>query len=552
MKLLDSLTSSQRLKLRVISWIYSLGIKVEKHQFKKGTSNTKVLKRPFTPGQDEPKKLRFNKYKIERWSKYIPGVELATPFLIPVSHMPAIGYTVRTVLAKLLLEISYTVKSNLSPKGILSLRDSESPFIVADKEDIWISDQQFALRVVQGASPQTIRKALADDRVLARLDKDLLYKLTGNADYDVICQRIFVLDYSIFEGLQAKENFLSVAPQALFFQPDGNALLQPIAISLSGEDDNMYTPLDSKEAWIFAKLAVLQCEVIYMPLINHVVEAHLWMDPVIIATDFHLPQGHPVHSLMQHHFKVNYAINKVAYYLLLKPRAFFDEVSQYSQPDILELLRRGVTNFHISKRIVPADIEERNVDSIGYYPYRDDTRLLWAALKTYVESYLKIYYPAMQVEHDTFLQNWRARIKKELGIDDSLSLTDLLTAILFNVYDHNIHQNSIVDAYLDPYHATALLGTIPKSKQEVTEAFLYKCLADVKSKVGRGCLIRAITAQTEVFAPPVYDDPELNKVNDALRASLKAIEEKLTENNNNRIKPYTSVYPSKIDNSIKI
>lgn len=553
LKELKSFTFSQKLKLKVSHFLYSLNLEVEKAQFKRGKRRTKKRKTPFKPGNDKPARPNYTKYKIHSWSKFIPGISISTPWLIPVSHLPGIGYSLRTAIGHTLLHISYTFKSRFNKDGLLGLKDIKSPFVSFNRDDIWISDKDFALRAVQGPSPQVIRKSKTDDRVLSRISRELLEQLTGLADFESICSRLFIIDYSLFEGIKSKDGFAVGAPQALFFQSPDDVLLKPIAISISKEDPNIYTASDAKEAWTYAKLSFLQNEVLYMPLITHVVEAHLWMDPVIIATDFYLPQGHPIHALLRDNFKGNYAINKMAYFLLLKPKALFDQISQFRYPEIFEIVRRGFYNFSINKRIVPADFKQRDVNEITYYPYRDDVSLLWDALRQYVENYLHVFYPSeIEMDADPHLREWKASIKKELKIDESTSLADLITAILFNVYDHNIHQNSIVKHYLDPYHATALTGKIPQDKSEITEDFLFDSLGDIKSKMGRGYLIRVITDQTEVFSPATFDDPALNQVTNQLQKSLQTIEETIRMKNRQRIEPYTSAYPSKIDNSIKI
>lgn len=482
----------------------------------------------------------------------VPGINLPTPLFIPLSHSVPPGYLARTAISYALLNTSYTFKSQFSKKGLMKLKEIKSPFIVFKGEKTWISDEDFSMRVVQGPSPQNIRKAALNDNILTKTNKDLLYQLTGMEDESVY-SRLYILDYSIFEGLKTKKGFIAVAPQTLFFQSPDKELLKPIAIVLNPEDPTIYTPLDNEAAWILAKNLVLQQEVLYMPLINHVVESHLWMDPVIIATDFCLPKGHPLNSLLSDHLKGSFAINKMAYYLLLKPKGFFDQISQFTYPEVQELVKRGLKNFNIHKRIVPDDITERDVEGIVYYPYRDDVKLIWDALKKYVTNYLDYFYPEQKnLDEDKYLKKWRSRIKNELGIEDSVSTPDLITAILFNIYDHNIQQNSIVDYYLNPFHAIALVGTIPASKSEITEELLFEFLSDIKSKVGRGILIRAITDQTEVYAPVKFDNANLNKISDDFQKAIKEIEETIIQKNKSRLKPYTAACPSNIDNSIKI
>lgn len=550
MEKINSFTFVQNCKLKIASSLYRLNLFIEKIQFQ---NNASKIKTNTLPSKTDSTKIKFYTYKTTSWSTLIPGINISTPKYLPTKHFTGIGYALRTLIAFVLLRLSYTFKGTFTKEKLLNLNNLKSPFFSFDNNNIWISDKDFALRTLQGPSPQTIRKIRKYDWILSKISDDLLIELTGINDLDLIYTELYIVDYSIFEGLKTKNNFQIGAPQALFFQDSNKEILIPIAISITKEDNNLYTPLDSTEAWTYAKLSFLQNEVLYMPLINHVVESHLWMDPVIISTDFYLPKQHPVYNLVYPHLKGNFAINKLAYLLLLKPKAFFDQFSQYSNSEICKLLKKGLEEFTINKKILPKDIELRGVENIKYYPYRDDALMIWEALSSYVENYLNLFYTTEnEISKDEYLIKWKINIKHELNINSDVSLPILLTTILFNIYDHNIHQNSLVEYYTNPFIATPLLGNLPQNKNEITEAFLFKSHEDIKSKIGFGFLIKIISAQTEVFSAEKFDSLLLNKPAEDLKECFLNIEKTIVCRNTNRIRPYTSALPSKIDNSIKI
>lgn len=550
MEKIHSFTLIQSLKLKFSAFLYNLNLIIEKNQFKNNSTKTK---RNTIPSKTVSTKIKFYTYKTTSWSTKIPGINISTPKYLPTKHLLGIGYTLRTLIAFALFRISYTFKGTFTKEMLLNLNNLKSPFFNFDSNNIWISDKDFALRTLQGPSPQNIRKIKKDDWILSKISNDLLIELTGINDLDLIYTELYIVDYSIFEGLKPKNNFPIGAPQALFFQDVNKEILIPIAISITKEDDNLYTPLDSEEAWIYAKLSFLQNEVLYMPLINHVVESHLWMDPIVISTDFYLHKKHPIHNLLYSHLKGNFAINKLAYLLLLKPKAFFDQFSQYTNSGTCKILKKGFEEFTINKKILPKDIKIRGVENIKYYPYRDDALLIWEALSNYVENYLDLFYTTEnEISSDEYLNKWRRNVEQELNISSDVSLPILLTTILFNIYDHNIHQNSLLEHYTNPFIATPLLGNVPQNKNEITEAFLFESHADVKSKIGLAFLIKIITAQTEVFSAEKFNSLPLNKPANDLQESFARIENTILNRNKNRIKPYTSVLPSKVDNSIKI
>jgi hypothetical protein len=336
--------------------------------------------------------------------------------------------------------------------------------------------------------------------VYEKLSEDLFFKLPGlNRKCDAL-ENLFFVDFQILKGLKTKTGYYLESPQALFFQDSGEKLLKPIAIALSVENETLYTPLDNKEAWIFAKQAVLAAEILIMPLNAHLVESHLWMDPIIVATDKKLPMVHPIRELLYAHFEGTIAINKLAYHLLLKPKAFFDQISVYPFEEINKIVKKSLNEFKMENKILPKNFLNRNIFNISYYPYRDDLLLIWEAISNYVEAYLKFYYKKNDdLVNDEFVLGWRNMIEVEIGLDKSISLGDLLSSIIFNVFEHNLQQNSLLDENLDPRTGKLKLDKVPNHKDEITEEFLFNCVGGLKYIVSKGLLMWLISDQTNII-----------------------------------------------------
>src|SRR6478672_2592810 len=126
MEKIRSFTFTQNCKLKFASLIYHLILFIERKQFKKNlTRKPQVNEVSF---QQLNKKKRYYTYPISSWSKEISGINITTPKYIPLKHLPGIGYTLRTFISILFMNISYSIKGKLNKEKLLNIHHIKSPF----------------------------------------------------------------------------------------------------------------------------------------------------------------------------------------------------------------------------------------------------------------------------------------------------------------------------------------------------------------------------------------------------------------------------------------
>jgi len=123
--------------------------------------------------------------------------------------------------------------------------------------------------------------------------------------------RVFIQDYRILDGVPLLEGKWITAPIILFYINEEDKFL-PVAIQLyqqpNSEWNPIYTPKDG-DAWLYAKIAVGCADFGYFEAITHYGKTHFFTEPIIIATARNLALNHPVHLLLQPHFKYHLGIN---------------------------------------------------------------------------------------------------------------------------------------------------------------------------------------------------------------------------------------------------
>jgi len=154
----------------------------------------------------------------------------------------------------------------------------------------------------------------------------------------------------------------------------------------------------------------------------HRLLTHATVEPFIIATKRQLSAMHPIHKLLEPHFKDNMQINALARSVLLNARGILETTlfpgkyamelssSIYSEwrftdqalPN--ELVRRGMASMHPWTRDLRLLVED--------YPYAVDGLDVWRAIDDWVRSYCAHFYSSdAAVAADAELQAWWAEVR---------------------------------------------------------------------------------------------------------------------------------------------
>ena len=231
--------------------------------------------------------------------------------------------------------------------------------------------------------------------------------------------------------------------------------------------------------------------------------------------------------------------------------------------------------------------ELRGVDAsrLPEFPFRDDTLLLWDAIRDFVGAYLARYYTSDQdVREDFELQAWVQEItspeaaafqglsgltfvdgpKGKVARIDSLDyLVEMVSLMVYTAGPQHANVNYAqypMMSYLPSVSGTAYAPPPTSAAVANAEAEYLKVLAPLDValyQLSFGYLLSSVQYDTfgtysENPRRPYFADEEAEKASIDFRLALNRIEAEIRKRNESRPLPYENQLPSMIPNSISI
>ena|GEM_PF-1177021 len=314
------------------------------------------------------------------------------------------------------------------PRPIVNLDDFAALFPVIPLPQIsetFQADSVFARMRVAGPNPVVIERVMALDNRFP-VTNEHYQSVMGKKDSLGAAEqegRLYLADYAIFDEAAngtyfAGQKYL-YAPLALFAVPRPNQrsrLLVPVAIQCGqkpGADNPIFTPKNGTH-WLLAKTIVQIADANFHELITHLGRTHMFIEPLVIATQRQLAARHPLGILLRPHFEGTLAQNSRVPVELVNPGGPVDRLLGATLDTSRAFTVGGVHSYPFNDSMLPDTLNRRGVDDrnlLPDYPYRDDALLLWYAIHQWVKGYLNIYYRSdADVEGDSELQNWLSEL----------------------------------------------------------------------------------------------------------------------------------------------
>ena len=280
----------------------------------------------------------------------------------------------------------------------------------------WRDDRYLAWSLVAGVNPMQLAlcECLPDDLRIPSAQVAPLLPAGLSFDQAMARGRVFLADFSAVEGLACLPGRYLAAPRLVLVLGDGGEL-RPVAITLRPQRDpkrpaTVFTPLDSEWDWLGARAWVQNAANHTHQAIYHLMETHLIAEVASVSMRRNLAPVHPLYALLEPHMRECVGINEEARTLLLGRGGLVDRSMSAGGRGLVELIRRAWPTWRWSARTLEADLEGRGLASsatLPEYPYRDDARLVHAALRRYVTTYVEACYAEdREVVEDGELQAW--------------------------------------------------------------------------------------------------------------------------------------------------
>ncbi|XP_058071083.1 linoleate 13S-lipoxygenase 2-1, chloroplastic-like [Magnolia sinica] len=316
----------------------------------------------------------------------------------------------------------------------------------------WLKDEEFARQTLAGLNPISIQ-LVTEFPFVSKLDpkiygppKSAITKehincaIKGHMTADEALERkkLFMIDYHdlllpYVNKVRELEGTTLYGSRTLFFLlPDGT--LRPIVIELTRPPSptqpqwkKVFTPghhNTNSWLWKFTKAHVCAHDSGYHQLISHWLRTHCCIEPYIIAANRQLSTMHPIHRLLQPHFRYTMEINAFARHDLINgdgiiqksfsPKKYCMELSSVAYDQLwrfdmealpADLIRRGMA-------VEDPTAEHGLKLTIEDYPYANDGLLIWSAIKQWVSDYVTHYYPDnSKVSSDRELQAFWTEVR---------------------------------------------------------------------------------------------------------------------------------------------
>ncbi|PKA66701.1 putative linoleate 9S-lipoxygenase 5 [Apostasia shenzhenica] len=317
------------------------------------------------------------------------------------------------------------------------------PQVIAVDQFAWRTDEEFAREMLAGMNPLVIRRLLAFPPVgkVGRPSSISPSHIENNLDGLTIQQaldenRIFILDHHDYLMPYLRRiNALgqcTYASRTLLLRRDGGTL-KPLVIELSLPGEGLHTEINrvfrpaahGTEAalWQLAKAHVSINDSGYHQLISHWLHTHAAVEPFIIATRRQLSVMHPVHRLLQPHFKDTLHINSLARSVLLNAGGILEKTMSPAKFAV-ELSSAVYHSWRFDDQALPSDLLNRGVAVedpsrpagvrllLEDYPYAADGLDVWCAIQSWVSSFCSHFYPSdAAVAGDDELRAWWTEVR---------------------------------------------------------------------------------------------------------------------------------------------
>ncbi|KAI5315368.1 hypothetical protein L3X38_044544 [Prunus dulcis] len=330
------------------------------------------------------------------------------------------------------------------------------PQMIAENEFAWKDDEEFGRQMLAGINPARIRSLeifppQSKNGMVSSIEPSHIeHNLEGMTLAQAMNNwRIFILDHHDYlipflRKINTKDVCTYASRTLLFLKSD--ATLKPIAIELSfpgfaeGQEISwVFTPARQGEAaalWHYAKAHVAVNDTVYHQLVSHWLHTHAVVEPFIIATRRQLSGMHPIHWLLDPHFKDTMHVNALARSMLINSGGILEK-TLFSAELSMELSAELYKEWRFDEQALPADLLKRGMaiedpdpdNPTGVqllfqdYPYGSDGLEIWSAIQAWVTDFCMLFYTDDEsVRSDEEIQAWWSEIQN-VGHGDKSSET---------------------------------------------------------------------------------------------------------------------------------
>uniref|UniRef100_A0A8C4YGL1 Arachidonate epidermal lipoxygenase 3 n=1 Tax=Gopherus evgoodei TaxID=1825980 RepID=A0A8C4YGL1_9SAUR len=444
----------------------------------------------------------------------------------------------------------------------------------------WREDTFFGYQFVNGVHPMMIRRCKELPCNFPVTPAMVASSLGESSSLQAELEKgnIFLADYKILEGIPANtingyQQYIAAPLCLLHLQPSGE--LVPIAIQLSqcpGPDSPIFLPSDSEWDWILAKTWVRYAEFLVHESNSHLLLTHLIDEAFTLATLRQLPMCHPLFKLLLPHTRYTLHVNVLARTLLLRRGGHIERGMGSGIEGTKVLMAKGMSCLTYASLCLPDDIQERGVDCIPNYYYRDDGLKIWSAIESFVSGIVRHYYHSdAHVLADCELQAWADEIFREgfLGNEASgfpssqQSIPELIKYLTMWIYCCSARHAALNNGQYElgawmPNFPASMRNPPPQAKGTSSLESYLDTIPEVNSTsiaifvLWIICCEPGDSRSLGTYPDEHFTEEEPKRLIKAFQGRLAQISQEIQERNKSLPIPYRYLDPLQIENSTSI
>ena len=339
------------------------------------------------------------------------------------------------------------------------------------------------------------------DTLPFKVDDEIVRKLTTKSLRSLHARgRLFIADHSYQANYTRVQGRFTAACTAYFYIHPLSGDLLPLAIKTNVGRDLIYTPLDSEQDWLLAKI-MFNVNDLFHGQILHLGSVHAVAEIVHEAALRTLSVKHPVRAYLDNSecptpllwvSGVNllpvmyeaYAIRPVGLQVLFNPGGLFDRNFALGSVAVIQF----VADFYqtvagpFQANYLHRSLVDRGLVDCSYgpglksFPFAEDAETIVDSLREFATAFVDAYYASDRVlSQDSELQAWVSEANTAAKVIDfpaaplkqKKTLIDILThlAYLTGVAHHTLNSGSpAASAGVLPFHPMALYKPMPTEK----------------------------------------------------------------------------------------
>jgi arachidonate 15-lipoxygenase len=437
----------------------------------------------------------------------------------------------------------------------------------------WDLDRTFTWQRIGGVNPMTLTRIRAMPPNVAIGEKEYARAIGGTDSLAAALAegRLFACDYTMLHGAKCGTTFGRAkwlpAPYAVFASVNG--ALKPVAIQIGPTPGDPIAVPGDGNAWRIAKLAVQVGDANHHETVVHLGRTHMVMEAVTLAMRRQIAERHPLHRLIAPHTDYTLPINNSAATSLIAKDGAIDCAFGGTIETSAAFVKQGLDAFELRGAGVPTELRTRGVDDTSIlheYPYRDDALPVFAAIRRFVDGYVRLYYTSNE---DVVGDRELAAFVDELGSESGGRLRGLgkletvedVVGIVSNIVWIASGQHAAVNFTQYPYmgvvpnmvgamwsewpppdlgHDQAFASLLPPYNLALLQLHTVYQLSSVRvNHLGH-------------YGLGHFLDPRVHPLTSAFKSELEEVETVLKARDPSRYLSYPHLFPSNIPQSIHI